>query len=319
MVRPVVLQSVVSPSSGSLDENNGTLTVKTANAQLEPVSGVLVTATSAAAGTRTATTGAEGCANFVSVPAGTYEVTYNGNGLVNTKGEPKTTTPEVVPLAAGEYKTIPPTPSLWDHAATIAPIFYYLTSAGKAEPVAVDSMYVANATNSVELPVGTPGTPSSSLKRLVFPFKSPGAFAGYCSSNNPGISSANKVGLFSGVLAPKAEARPEIRVPRVELTVTTKSGKEGKEGTEQLVSGASVAVTDRNCKYNGSNIKRTYLTNSSGRVPEPFVLPYGTYEICASATIAGEKRYVRVAEQKIEDFTSKGTPVKVNLTKTTAC
>jgi type II secretory pathway pseudopilin PulG len=342
MVHPVVLQSVVSPSSGSLDENNGTLTVKTANAQGESVSGIAVTATSTAAGTRTTTTGAEGCANFVSAPSGSYEVTYSSTSLVNTKGESQST-PEKFELQGGEYRTQPT--AMWDHPATLKPQFFYLQPGTGAEVAApMDSMFVRNATNSIELPVGTPGgTRTTSLTRTIFPFKSPGeytAYAGYCTTNNPGA--ANKSGIFSGMAAAGATLTPKILVPALELTITTKSGKEGKEGTEQIVSGAKVTLTDRNCKFNGINVKRTYTTTMAGHLsneaavkeevatkdlpekekvlaPVESGVPFGTYEICVSATINGEARYAKIAEQKVEDFTSKGTVVKLNLTKTTAC
>lgn len=332
MQQPVVLQSVVSPSSGSLDENNGTLTAKAANAQGEPLRGISVTASSAAAGTRTAITDSQGCANFVSVPEGEYEVAYSGNGLVNIKGEGKAT--EKVKLNAGEYKTVPATASLWDYPATIAPQFKYLDAEGRPKTALADSMYVANATNGVAFEVGTPGvTPTGALSKVVFPFKSPGeytVFAGYCSSNNPGGSASNKVGLFSGVVAPKAVLTPEIRLPKLELTVTTKSGKEGKEGTEQNVANAKVTLTDTKCKSGTNLVKRTYYTNVGGHLtssqanveaelsgkgvaPTEPALPFGAYSICASATINKELRKATASEVKVEDFTSKGTVLKLNL------
>jgi type II secretory pathway pseudopilin PulG len=307
MQSPVVLQSVVSPSTGSLDKNKGTITAKTANALGEPVAGISVNLKQLPGGpTRTATTGAEGCANFVSLPTKTsYEVSYSSASLVNPQGESKST--ETFELTSA-YKTVPASPSLWDRPATITPRFAYLNAAtGLPEAVTPDTMFLKNTTNSVEFSLGTPGTtPSPGLSKVVFPFKSPGeytAFAGYCATNNPGTSTANKVGLFSGVVAPGAVVTPEIRLPKLELTVTTKSGKEGREGAEQIVSGAKVTLTDRNCKYSGTNIKRTYKTNSGGHL---------SYAICASATINKELR-VATAEQKVEDFTSKGTVLKMNL------
>jgi type II secretory pathway pseudopilin PulG len=337
MLHPVVLQSVVSPSSGSLDSKNKTLTIKTANALGEPVSGVSVTASSTAAGTRSAASGGEGCANFVSLPEGKYKVIYSSTSLVNPKGESQST--EEFSLEGGGYQTQPT--SSWDHPATLQPEFVYLQpGTGTQVSAAVDSMYVNNATNGVSLAVGTPGGARSSiLAKKVFPFKSPGeytVYAGYCSSNNPGTSTANRVGLFSGLAAPEAILKPQIHVPALELTVTTKSGREGKEGTELVVAGAKVTLTDRNCKYNGSNVKRTYMTNSGGhlaneaavkeelatkepKAPTEAGMPFGAYEICASATINGEARYAKVTEQKVEDFTSKGTVLKVNLQKATAC
>jgi type II secretory pathway pseudopilin PulG len=336
MVNPVVLQSVVSPSTGSLDKNKGTITAKTANAVGQPLPGISVGLKQLPSGpTRSGTTGSEGCVNFVSVPTETsYEVTYSSTSLVNTQGEGKSS--ETFKLTE-PYKTVPASPSLWDSPVTITPKFRYLDASGKLVVAPADTMYVANTTNSYEKALGTPGVvppAATPLSKVVFPFKSPSeyvAFAGLCPTNNPGTSTANKVGLYSGVVAPGATLEPVIQMPKLDVTVTTKSGKEGKEGTEQLVSGAKLTVTDRNCKYSGSNIKRTYMTNSLGHIAgeaavklnpatptEPAVLPFGTYEICASATINTEARYAMV-EQKVEGLTSKGTEVKLNVQKGTAC
>ena len=235
MLKPVVLQSVVSPSSGSLDENNGTLTAHTLNAEGKALSGVTVTATSSGAGTRSAKTGAEGCTNFVSVPAGSYNVIYNGNGLINTKGEFETTAnPEVVSLAAGEYKSTATTS--WDHPATLEPQFVYLEpGTGVLRLAPVDSMTVANATNGVSLPVGTPGVrAAASSTKAVFPFKSPGAYtvyAGSCTTNNPGTTGANATGIYSAVLAPNAKPLGiQIHVPALEVTVTERERGDRRRG-----------------------------------------------------------------------------------------
>jgi type II secretory pathway pseudopilin PulG len=337
---PVVMQSVVSPSTGSLNTAYGTLQVPTKNAAGGPVGGVSVSANG-----RTATSGSEGCVNFVSMPSGSSEVLYNGHGLINESGEEKPT--QSVSVAGGKIPSQPTTPFKWDYPATIEAKFTYLEpGTGKEWPAPVDSMYFVNAISGQPGRwTGTPGGVTRSSTQIagnVFPFKSSEyvAFAGSCASNNPGTSSTNKVGLFSGELVPKGKATPTIRVPALEVTVTTKSGKEGKEGTVQIVSGAKVTLTDRNCKFNGINVKRTYTTTMAGHLsneaavkqevatkelptkvlaPVESGVPFGTYEICASATINGEARYAKLAEQKVEDFTSKGTVVTLNLTKTTAC
>jgi type II secretory pathway pseudopilin PulG len=326
MDNPVVLQSVVSPSSGSLDENNGTLTAKTLNAEGKPLSGVTVTATSAASGTRTAKTGAEGCTNFVSVPASSYNVTYNGNGLINTKGEFDTTkNPEVVSLLAGEYKSTAITS--WDHAATLEPQFVYLEpGTGILRLAPVDSMTVANATNGVSLPVGTPGGARSSvLSKAVFPFKSPSAYtvyAGSCTTNNPGTAGANATGIYSAVLAPNEKPLGiQIHVPALEVTVKNASGA--------IAVGAKVTVTDSNsaCKSEGASIKRTYWTNSAGHLASELAktkpteaateagLPFGTYAVCASLKVGTEFQSVSATAVKVENFTSTGTTLALNLAK----
>lgn len=46
-----------------------------------------------------------------------------------------------------------------------------------------------------------------------------------------------------------------------------------------------MTVKDLGC----GNLVRTFTTNSSGQLPNPG-LPYGTYEVCAQATIASIQR-----------------------------
>jgi hypothetical protein len=154
--------------------------------------------------------------------------------------------------------------------------------------------------------------------KKVFPYKSPSeytVYAGSCTTNNPGTSSANKEGLFSAVVPPKAELRPQIHVPALELTVTTKNA----EGKQLAVSGAKVTLTDTKCKSGSTNVKRTYWTNAAGHLsnegalkkptePTEAGVPFGTYKVCASATINGELRRVELAEVKAENFTA-GTPL----------
>jgi hypothetical protein len=278
------------------------------------------------------------------MPAGKYTLLYNGHGLINELGESEPTQTEV-PVVGGKTPSVPTTVFKWDYPATIKANFTYLepgTGIEKAAPV--DSMYVINSISGQPGKViGTPGGATRSSTQIatnVFPFKSSEyvVYAGSCTTNNPGTSSTNKVGLFSGEIAPKAEVKPTLRVPALEVTVTTKSGQEGKEGTEQIVSGAKVTLTDTKCKNAGGTlVKRTYYTNSAGHLSneaavkeeqatkkpvaltEPAV-PFGAYNVCASATIGTELRTATASEVKVEDFTSKGTALKLNLVKgSTAC
>lgn len=323
---PVVLQSVVSPSTASLNSAYGTLQVPTENAEGKPVAGVTITANG-----RTATTGSEGCANFVSMPSATYSVLYNGYGLINENGEKEPT--QSVTVVGGKTPSVPSTVFKWDYPASIKGTFTYLEpGTGKEKAAPIDSMYVVNSISGQPAKViGTPGGAARSSTQIannVFPFKSSEyvVFAGSCATNNPGTSTTNKVGLFSGEVAPKAELKLPLRVPALEVTVTTKSGKEGKEGTEQLVSGAKVTLTDTKCKSGSSLVKRTYYTNSGGHLsneaavlanpataPTEAGMPFGAYSVCASATINKELRKATISEVKVEDFTSKGSALNLNL------
>jgi Tfp pilus assembly protein PilV len=311
MVQPVVLQSVVSPSTGSLDLNLGKLAASTVNAVNEPVSGVTVTLPSLS---KQATTGTAGCAMFLSVPAATYTATYEGKNLVNENGENSAT--EQVEVAAGKLKRVGP--MAWDYPATLEPEFVYLDpSTGKPRPAPVDSMTVINATHSLSLPVGTPGNVlrSKTQVKALFPFKSSEytVYAGSCASNNPGTAPANASGLYSAEAKPKALLTPQIHVPALELTVTNAIGA--------YAAGARVTVTDANstCKYNGSSIKRIFTANAVGHLSNKAAgeteagLPFGTYNICASLKVGSEYQSAKAEAVKVENLTSVGTTLALKL------
>lgn len=306
MINPVVLQSVVSPSSGSLEPNVGSFAVETVNAVGEPVSGVSVTLSNG----RTATTGIQGCATFSGLPKGTYTATYQGGRLVNEKG--KSEWPETgISIEAATVKRVE---SGWDYPATLSPEFIYLEpGTGKPQPAAVDSMSVINATHGFSESVGAPGGARTNvLTKTVFPFKSPAeytVYAGSCTSNNPGTAGGNAVGLYSGVVAPEALLTPQIHVPALELTVTNNSGV--------IAAGAKVVVTDTNssCKA-----KRTFTANSGGHLAsqengltEPG-LPYGIYSVCASLKV-GKETQAATKEVKVQNFAAAGTTLALKLEK----
>ena len=69
-LNPVVLESIVSPSNGSLNPNHGTLVVTTKNAAAEALPGIGLSGKGA--GTFSGTTDSTGCANFADLPAGNY-------------------------------------------------------------------------------------------------------------------------------------------------------------------------------------------------------------------------------------------------------
>jgi Tfp pilus assembly protein PilV len=313
MQKPVVLQSVVSPSTGSLNPNYGGVAFSVANALGEPLSGVAITLNSG----QTAATGTEGCATFSSLPKTTYSATYSGNTLIDEEG--KTTFTETgIAVLGGE--TNPRPTMLWDHPSTLAPEFVYVEpGTGTLRPAPVDSMTVANATSTFSpWLVGTPAVTTRTAiqtKEGVFPYKSPSeytVYAGSCATNNPG--SSNPIGLYSAVVPPGALLKPQIHVPALELTVTKASGVPAE--------GAQVTVTDANssCKYNGSSIKRVFTANAAGHLSNKAKgeteagLPFGTYNICASLKV-GTGSYERAESKavKVENFTTTGTTLALKL------
>ena len=277
--QPVVIQSIVSPSNGSLDPSHGTLIVTTKNYLGEAVSGVGLSATGA--GSFSGTSDSTGCAYFTDLPSGEYKVIPSGTGLVDTNGNaPKAESTSVV---AGGSATLP---LVYDHEAKIPVKFKYRTSAGTFAPATGDSVFVYNG---IMTPAGKPYWTAGKTRQPellvapVFPYNSPVTiYPGVCSSNNPGTGAgqANNLTLQAGTTYSPAV---ELQEPAFELTV--------KNGSSGVVKGAHVTITDEVCKDpEAHTVTREYTTealghqsNSATGSPE-LGLPYSTYKVCAQAS-----------------------------------
>lgn len=294
---PVSLQSIISPSSGSLDPSHGTISFQVNNALGTGVSGVSISGSGT--GNFNGSTESSGCAVFADLLAGNYKVTATANGLITPEG---TTTWEKEQVGAPASST-QQVSLRFDKAGTVKPNFVYKepkTSALTAAPV--DSMELYNSENEAKtLTFGTPNltTRSSTLEDpSVFPFKTKYAvYAGSCTTNNPDPESKNinTAAIASVAVTGGGTVTPTIQIPALNLTVNNSSGT--------AVKGAKVILTDANCKYNGSNVKREFTTNKIGHIvgsaselesvaTEAVGLPFGTYNICVSAKIGTETRRV---------------------------
>lgn len=298
---PAVIQSVVAPSNGSVDPGHGTLTINATNAAGTPLSGVSISGTGP--GTFSGSTDTSGCANFADLPSGNYTMTTSAGGMVNENGE--TTTAKTVGVIASGTQTI----SLrYDLAGSVPVEFKYrVGSSNEFAMTKADSVFAYHP----ELPAagkvfGTPGgTRQTSISGTsLFPFTTPyTVYSGSCASNNPnpkGESNPPGAAAMAGVTIPAGKTvEPPIVLQLPALSLTVKTGT-------TAVSGAKVTVTDVACEYSGSNVKRTYFTDSSGIMPEPG-LPWGVYDICASANISGTNRRFREFAVPIQTLTSATT------------
>ena len=138
---PVVVQSIVSPSNGSLDPNHGTLVITTKNAAGEPLAGVGLSGSGA--GSFAGTTDSTGCANFTDLPAGNYEVIpTTAAGFVGHDDKPPHA--ETTSVIAGGTNTLA---LQYDAGATLPVEFDYRVGSGsELKPAQVDSVYVFNST-----------------------------------------------------------------------------------------------------------------------------------------------------------------------------
>jgi type II secretory pathway pseudopilin PulG len=323
MPNPVSLQSIVSPSSGSLDSTHGSLVFQINNALGGGVSGVTITGSGPSA--FTGSSESTGCATFADIPSGNYKVTASAPGLISPEGSSTYVKEQVGAPAGGTQQVL----INFDKPGTIVANFVYNEpSKGKLEPAPVDSMEMIESENGGKTVLyGTPSLTNRSAtleNKLAYPFKTAyGIYAGACPSSNPDPKSEkiNTAALVSVPVTAGNISSATIQVPALNLTVTNSSGK--------AVRGAKVFLTDTSCKYNGTNVEREYTTNEIGHIAssstdptqaktEAVGLPFGTYNICVQATVSGSTRHQERAGVTVSDLTT-AKAAAVSLTSTGGC
>jgi prepilin-type N-terminal cleavage/methylation domain-containing protein len=299
--RPAVtIQSIISPSTGSLDPNHGILIVTTKNAAGTALAGVGLTG--GGTSTFSGTTDANGCANFADLPWGNYTVTASGSAdLVAKNGFPPQAEPTSV--IAGGTNTLP---LEYDHAATLPVEYQYRVGSGSTFKLAkLDSVYVFNAKMNPARPYWTPSKAraASVTATPIFPFTTPDTvYAGACAVNNP----TSGPGIATNVTLKPIETAPalKLQVPALELTV--------KNGSTPI-SGAKITITDDNCEDSGNPLKRIYASDANGHqnssaaapVTEPELgLPWGVYDICASANYSGSNHRLFSNNVSVKNYSS---------------
>jgi len=311
LLHPVTLQSVVSPTSGSLDPSHGTISFQVNNALGGGVSGISLTGSGTS--NFSGSSDSSGCAVFADLPSGNYKVVAIGHGLITPEGKETWTKEQVGAPASGTQQV----PIRFETPGTIAAKFVYKEpTTGELAPAPVDSMELYNSENEQKTitfwaPAATPRAPE--LKdESVFPFPTKyKVYAGSCTSNEPdpkneGINSAAlaKVEVTAGSVSTPTNP---IQIPALNLTVTYGGNP---------VKGATVMVTDTTCKYNGVNLKREFTTNSIGHIANSSTdptqpatqavgLPFGTYRVCVSAKISStQTRWGEVPSVTVNNLTT---------------
>ncbi|HEX5713758.1 MAG TPA: hypothetical protein VFX85_10630 [Solirubrobacterales bacterium] len=291
------LRSIVSPSNGSIDSNNGTLTVAIANEIGVPKAGIDLEV-----GLYSNTTNADGCANFPDLANGSYWLKSKGEdaAVVGTNSNYLEETLVGVPIERAELVKL-----TYDTPGWIPVKFKYLSpSTGKVEPTTADSIVAFHSTMKAAKVLGMPGGPRVPLLKGegLFPFTSPySVYAGTCDKNKPDTGA----GLGSATV-PAGNASPEVTLQLPTLDLTVKNGS-------SLIQGAKVTIIDKECKDAAGNVvKRSYTTNLSGKQsptttgPQEPALPKSSYEVCASAKI-GTSFKRRKGSVTVQSLTSSAT------------
>ena len=290
---PVTAATVVSPPSGSLVPNSGSLLVVITNAAGNPIPGVLLTGSGA--GTFTGTTGSTGCVLWHNLPAGTYTMTAGGAaaGMVDQDGDP--VPPETVSVVDQGTNTIERT---YDRPGSIQGItFRTRTYGGSLVPSSVDTATVSASDMNQVKTYGTPGgarQTSFNTATTLFPFTySYTVYGGSCTANDP-TSDSLAAGAFGSATVPpggSATLASPGYVVLPSLLVTLWSGTSLLPGSK--VSGGDVTVQEAT---GGCGVTRTLTTSTdaAGQIPVAgdVGLPYGTYNVCANNAAQTDRRVV---------------------------
>jgi Tfp pilus assembly protein PilV len=293
--------SLLSPANGSLDPNNGTVAISVKTQTQVAVPNVYV---SGGSGAFAGYTDAAGCAVFTDLPAANYTATISGEtaGVVNKDGN--YVEQKAVPVVGGDTKTVT---FEFDRPGTIPLNFKYRAGSGSEFKIATADSVVAynSGMTAAKAIVTASGLRETTISAMpLFPFSSKYIlYAGTCASNNPdpkgeGLNPA----AVASVIAPRdgTAAATTLQLPALELTV--------KNGSSVL-SGAKVTITDKNCKDSkGSFVKRIYTSNAAGLPSNSATglaelgLPWGSYELCASANISGNNRRKKVSTVNVQNL-----------------
>jgi Tfp pilus assembly protein PilV len=300
----VTIQSLIAPPNGTLNPNAGTLVFLATNASNVPISAVGLSGTGA--GTFNGSTTAAGCAIFLEQPSGEYTLTLSGlaTGLVDQDGN--SPAPKIVKVSPEVTNTVN---LLYDSPGKVPIEFKTRNYTSSLASSSASSFIVFNTGMSTAKLFGTAeGTPfSSKTAESLFPFTSPDVlYAGACTTNDPQSGTARPSVL---VPAGATAATQTIVLPSLWLTVN--------KGTAAATA-AEVVVTDSECETSGHGVRRTYATDSAGHLPNPG-LPWGTYTVCASASVEvtpGNFAFVREVKEKVEVHDVNGTALEMSLTST---
>jgi Tfp pilus assembly protein PilV len=308
-LHPVTASTIVSPPSGSLVPNSGSILVNVVDSHNVGISGVVLSGSGA--GSFSGSTGSTGCVLWRNVPVGNYTMSVGGtaSGMVDPDGNPPAN--QTVSVVDQGTNTIN---LQYDRPGAVSVTLKTLNYSGAVINSTADGLTAWNTGMSVAKTFTASNSATITTTQSLFPFASPSTYsiyAGVCASNNPDPtgSGANPL-AFANVTVPAAGTgtTPDnvIQLPSLRLSVMTGSSSSSPGST---VNGADVHITDMNCTT-ASPTTRILATNNSGQLadgtgtaPTDPGLPYSTnYKVCADANISGTQRmnYARTSGGSID-------------------
>jgi Tfp pilus assembly protein PilV len=285
---PVTTSSLVTPPSGSVVPNSGSLRINVVDSRGLGIPGVTLTGggINGTQGSFSGTTGPAGCGLWKSLPEGNYSLTVGGAAasMVNNDGNRpnQVANPQVgVPDQATGTREL-----MYDRPGSVDVSFQTQNYTGTLGPTSFDSLVFLQTGMSSQARLFTVSPPAQTITATqLFPFTSSySAFAGTCSGSSPAVpgdnpnpTSANPApvpnAIRSFTVPQGGSASPQtIQLPALLLNVYRGTGTDSAKSV-----GATVKVRDVNC----GNSLRTYTTNASGQLDQPG-LPFSDFSVCAS-------------------------------------
>jgi len=269
--KPVVLETLISPSARAYDANQGSLAVQVNNRDGVGVSGLTLNLTGPA--TLSDSTSSTGCILWGYLPAGGgYTISGSRGGWVQPSGAATIAQPASVAGDQTANVSID-----YDQAGAIAANFTTKrSSAAAATNTAPQKAMVENGSYAAFTGRSFPVTAAALDTGLtLYPFTGPyQVYAGECAAQKPPLA-AN----YASVAAPRGatSAAATIQVPALNVTVTNNGAG---------VSGAVVKATSP-CS---GGVVYTRGTDSAGLIVDPG-FPYGNLDsVCVSGVVAGVTR-----------------------------
>jgi Tfp pilus assembly protein PilV len=308
-LHPVTASTLVSPPSGSLVPNSGTILVNVVDSRNVGISGVLLTGSGA--GSFSGSTGPTGCVLFRNLAVGNYTMAVGGaaSGMVDKNGNPPSN--QTVGVVDQGTNTVN---LQYDRPGALRVSFTTKDYAGTVVNSTGDGITASNSGMTVAKTFTGANSATLTTTSTLFPFPSPSTYsvyAGTCPSNNPDpTANGSNPAAFANVTVPAAGTgtTPDgvIQQPSLQLTVRTGSSA---LSPGSVVNGADVHATDMNCSPNVTRVLATndsgQLADGSGTAPTDPGLPYSTnYRVCADANISATQRmnFVRT--------TASGSPIE---------
>jgi Tfp pilus assembly protein PilV len=308
-LHPVTASTLVSPPSGSLVPNSGSILVNVVDARNVGLPGVALTGSGP--GSFTGSTGPTGCMLWRNVPVGTYTMSVGGaaSGMVDQNGNPPSN--QTVSVVDQGMNTVN---LQYDRPGALRVSFTTRDYSGTVVNSTADGITASNSGMNVAKTFSGANSATLTTTSTLFPYPSPSTYtiyAGTCPSNNPDPTANGSNPLaFANVTVPASGTgtTPDnvIQLPSLRLTVQTGSSA---LSPGSVVNSADVHITDMTCS---PNLTRTLTTNNSGQLadaagtaPADPGLPYSTnYKVCADANVSSVQRmnYVRT--------TAVGTPIE---------